>query len=278
MMLLSKQEPVIHDGNWKQFVEPAVNGETAKRGLIPRDYAKHPVGSYRGCPAFDKIDMSLIPRSEWAARIKEKEEQKSRLSDIILRANGGQGYPSLDQNGQGYCWAYSTTGCVMAMRAVMNQPHVRLSAHAVAWKIKGGRDEGGWGALSMEYIQEKGVPSVEFWKEKSMSAANDTPATWANAALHKVTEGWVDLAEAVYDRNLTFEQLATCLLSNIPVVVDFNWWGHSVFAVDLVSETSIRIRNSWSDSWGERGFGVLEGSKAIPVGGVGVRSTIPSVV
>lgn len=207
------------------------------------------------------------------------------------------------------CWAYSTTGCVMALRAIHNEPYVRLSAHAVACKIKGFRDEGGWGALSLDFIQKNGVPSVQYWAEKSMSRSHDNEATWANAKLHRVTEGWVDLAASVYSRNLSWAQVVTCLLCRTPVVTDFNWWGHSVFAAYLASGRSHRrktrgatgkllqlkdfdlawgmnnpetrglglgIRNSWTDSYGDRGFATLTGSRAVPDGAVAPRVTTPS--
>jgi hypothetical protein len=32
----------------------------------------------------------------------------------------------------------------------------------------------------------------------------------------------------------------------------------------------MRLRNSWGSGWGQAGFGVLAGSKAVPDGGVGV--------
>ena len=246
------------------------------RGYVPRDYSVHPA------EMFDPPSgMPLIPRSEWSARIKELEETQSRLSDLRLRGNNGQSIPSLDQNGQGFCWAYSTTSCVLATRLVMNQPYVRLSAHAVACMIKGFRDEGGWCGLSAKWHREKGCPSVEFWPEQSMSRANDRPATWENAALHRVTEEWVDLTRDVYDQGLTFDQVMTCLLCRIPVAVDFNWWSHSVCALDPVEvepgSFGIRIWNSWSDTWSDRGMGVLRGQKAIPDGAVAIRTSRPSV-
>lgn len=233
------------------------------KGAIPRDFSVQP-------KKMMAIQFPLIPRSEWSERIKEMEATKSRLSDIRNTGDNGGPIRSYDQNGQGYCWAYSTTAAVTLLRAKANSPHVRLSAHAVACKIKGFRDEGAWGALSMDFIAKNGVPSEAFWPAKSMSRTYDNAATWADAAKHKVSEGWADLDSQPWDRKMNFDQVATLLLSRVPVVVDFNWWGHSVCAMDLV-ETSpgafgIRIWNSWTDAWGENGTAVLAGSKAIPDG------------
>jgi hypothetical protein len=219
--------------------------------------------------------------------------------------------PCLDQDGKGYCWAHSSAGALMALRALMNEPTVALSAYAVACVIKNYRDEGGWGALSLDFITSRGVPSEKFWPMKSMDRGNDKPETWANAALHKTVEAWVDLQAAQYDRNLTWDQVMTLLLSRVPVVVDYNWWGHSIYAADPVDGAQtwpesraesgkrmsreefdrvwrmnhdepgagygVRIRNSWGASWGSQGFGVLAANKAVPDGSVAPRVTTPSV-
>ncbi len=226
--------------------------------------------------------LKVIPRSEWSARIKEQEETRSSLSHLrqICGPNGGQ-MPTLDQNGQGYCWAYSTTRAVMYLRAMQNQPYVRLSAHAIGCMVKGFRDEGGWCGLSAKFHREKGCPSVEFWKEKSMNRSNDNPATWDNAAGHIVTEEWVDLGQAVYDQNLTEEQIATCLLLNIPVAADFSWWGHSVLLRRLTEpergDFGYDGDNSWTDGWGEQGSFVLRGSKKNTMGAIALRVVTASL-
>lgn len=250
-----------------ELLNPHVEGEAKGRGYDPDQVIPG---------MFDPPkDLPLIPRSEWSDRIKEKEEKKSRISDVRT-------WPSLDQNGQGYCWAYSTTSCVMLLRSLMNQPYVRLSAHAIGCKVKNFRDQGGWCGLSAQFQREHGCPSVEYWVEKSMSRSYDKPETWENAKLHMVTEEWADLTKAVYDQNLTFDQVATCLLCNIPCAVDFDWWGHSVCAMDLVEvepgSFGLLILNSWSDSWGERGAGVLRGDRAIPHGAVALRVSGASIV
>ncbi len=274
-------ELVIDDSNFHLHTEGnvVVDGERKSFGMIPRDYTKYPLGCYASAPAYD-VNMPLIPRSEWSARIREMEAQKSRISDIRATGKFSGLIPSLDQNGKGYCWMHSGVGATIMLRAVNHMPYVSLSAYAGACIIKGYRDEGGWGAQGLDFLTQRGIPSEEFWPQRSMSSSNDKPATWENAALHKVTEGWVDLQAAQYDRNLTWDQVMTLLLSRVPVVGDFNWWGHSVCLIDPVEVSpgsfGVRILNSWGDSWSDRGMGVLEGSKAIPDSSVAPRATIAS--
>lgn len=169
------------------------------------------------------------------------------------------------------CWAHSSTSACLLIRALNNQPYADLSAYAVACIIKGYRDEGGWGAESLEWIAQNGIPTSEFWPQQSMSRSNDNPAMRENAKLHRVTE-WMDMEP----RNV--DQLVTCLLQNIPVVIDLNWWAHSVCAMDLVSISPFRIRiwNSWGDSWSEAGTGILEGNRAIPDGMIAPRVLVAS--
>jgi len=258
------------------FLDPVVDGEKKGKGLVERDLKKFPIKDPVGTPPFE---IKTIPRSQWSDIIKDKKKYKWNLSDIRNRGDRGKQISSLDQNGQGYCWAYSTGAAVTLCRAKSHEPYVRLSPHAVAWVIKNGRDEGGWGALSAEFIAEKGIPSINTWPEKSMNGRQyNVAATWEEAKLYKTTEDFVQRDARVYDRNLTFDQIATCLLTNNPVVCDFRWWGHSVCAMDLVEvepgSFGLLIINSWSDRWGKDGTGVLRDEKAKPMGAVAVCYTV----
>ena len=250
------------------LLSPIVDGLAKGRGAVERDYDAYPTEMFE-----PPSQMLLIPRSEWSARIKEQEERKSRISDVLRMAN----IPSMDQGSNGYCWSHSTVSSVQAVRAINNQPYVPLSAYMVAAIIKRGRNEGGWCGLSAKFLRENGVCSQAIWPQGNRSLSLDTAEARANAALHKVTEEWVDLTRGVADAELTFDQLATCLLSGVPCAVDHNWWSHSIMACDLVEVESgsfgVRIRNSWGDGWGDKGFSVLRGSKAIPDGALAIRVT-----
>ena len=94
--------------------EPVPAGRAT--GLVPRNYATHPVGCYAFAPEFPASE--LVPESEWADRLAENRRTKSGLLD--LREARYDVLRSLDQDGLGLCWAFSTTKAVMYLRAVMN--------------------------------------------------------------------------------------------------------------------------------------------------------------
>lgn len=261
-------EPIIDDSTWLDHMSPNIDGEVVGRGYVPRDYSVYPPEMLS-----PPSEIQIYPRSEWSARIKEAEETKSRISDVLL----SQGIPSMSQGSSNYCWTHSTVGGVQAVRAVNNQPYVPLSAFMVAAVIKRGANEGGWCGLSAKFLREVGVCSQTLWPQGNRSLSHDTPECRADAAKRKVTEDFVDLTRNVYDQNLTVEMVVTCLLNRIPVAGDFSWWGHSVLLCDPVEvepgSFGIRIRNSWGDGWGEKGFGILRGPKAITDGAVAIRVT-----
>lgn len=248
-----------------------VDGEVAGRGAVERDYHITPTGMFS-----PPSDMTVYSESEIKDRAKEAQEQESAISHILLRGNKGQAIPSTNQKSSNYCWAYSTSGCVIALRALNNQPYVVLSPHSVAVPIKGGANQGGWCGLSAQFIEEHGVASEEFWPLNSFSTRNDTPEARANMRLHRVTESWIDLDSSIYGRKLTRDQIATCLVNNIPVAADFSWWSHSVMLTDVVvvdGEIAWRFRNSWGDGYGDQGFSLIRGGKMNPMGAVALRVT-----
>lgn len=245
-------------------------------GMVPRDYSVSPEAMFA-----PPSDMELIPESEDDARYDEQEALQSSLEHIYLSGpNGGPAFVNLDQNGHGYCWAYSTGHSIMMDRLRRNLPQVRLNPHATAAIIKRGRDEGGWCGLSADFGRENGY-AIEGnapgqWPLHSRNLSNDTPQLRAGMAKYKIEEDWTDMTRQVYDRNLTQRQVATCGFNNIPGPRDYNWWGHSVCGLRWVrvekGAWGQLILNSWKN-WGRHGLAVLLGSKAVCNGGLAIRLT-----
>jgi hypothetical protein len=211
------------------------------------------------------------------------------------------------------CWGHSGTSAHMGIRAQMNLPYVKLSAFSVCATIKRGANQGGWGAQGLDFINQRGQMTQAEWPEGNADYRSlGTDTKWAEAKRkYRITEGFADMSLAQYDRNLTYRQVLSCLVNNIWLIMDFNWWGHSVAGADAVNGSEqrpffrdfisgkkpqlvtfdavwgmndatvmgigVRIWNSWADSWGAMGMSVLTGSKAVPNGCTAPRAATMSV-
>ena len=245
-------------------------------GLVPRDYDQFPEPMFA-----PPSEMQLIPESEWDARFDEQEELESSLEHLYLSGpNGTPAFRFLDQNGHGYCWAYSVGNSMMMDRLRRNVPTVRFNPHSIAAIIKRGRDEGGWCGEAAQFSSEIGM-AIEGnaqgqWPLHSRNIRLDSPRLRAEMAKYKIEEDWVDLTRQKFNRNLTVAQVATCGFNNIPGPRDYNWWRHSVCRIRWVrverGSWGQLILNSWQ-GWGRHGLGVLRGNRAIPNGALGVRLT-----
>lgn len=214
------------------------------------------------------LGMVTIPESELDARYDEQEATQSSLEHLYLRAWQG---PCLDQNGQGYCWYYSSTSAVMLKRLAMGLPFARLNPHPGASVEKGGRDEGGWCGLSLARIRKEGlceegtgpgqIPAHSYGRrtnELYMSAA-----VKAVREKYIVTDDWYDLGKPAYSQALKDAQKWTCLENRCPVPTDRNIWGHSTCDLRRVrierGSWGYLTLNSWL-GWGRRGLAVMRGN------------------
>lgn len=253
--------------------QDVLHPKDATFGLVPRDYTQYPQEMF-GSP--NEIDV--IDPTEWDARFDAQEEAESSLEHIFLRG-GKPAFINLDQNGQGYCWAYSNGHAAMIARLRDGLPLVRFNPHATACFIKNYRDEGGWCGLAAKFAglngwAEEGTGPGQ-WPLHSMSSRYDTPALRAAMAKYKTDEEWRDLTKQDWDHSLTSKQLATCGFNNIPAPSDFNWWGHSVCQIRWVrierGSWGPLILNSWK-GWGRHGLAVLRGSQAVANGALAIRT------
>lgn len=271
--------PIIDDSTAPDVVDLA-NPKGVGKGYEERDYKLYPQEMFAS-----PDEMKLYDESEWDAIFDMQEETKSSLEHLYLQGIDKPVFPNLKQGQDGYCWGYSTGHAAMLLRLIMNQPLLLLNPHSVCAIIKGGANQGGWCGLSAKFLREVGIGVAGSgpgqWPLLSRDLRYDTPEFRANAALHKVTEDWVDLTKQVYDQNLTAKQIATCLFNNIPVPQDFNGWGHSVCGIRKVrvepGSWGTLILNSWPESWSKHNLAVLRGSKAMANGAVALRVSTASV-
>lgn len=268
--------PIVRRSLNEAFLRGEPDPATIATGCVPRDYSVDPV-EMRDSPDA----MKLVPEGDWDARWEEDEANESSLEHVFLRG-GSPAFRFLDQNGDGYCWAYSTGHAIMLDRLKQNLPLVRLNPHATAAIIKGGRDEGGWSGLSMKfgrshgYAEEGNGPGQ--WPLHSRSLRNDTPALRGAMALHRAEEDWYDLGRKEWDQSLSRHQIVTCSFNNQPFPADFNRYGHAMCGVRVVryerGAWGILLINSWR-GFGFHGLAVLA-ADIWPDNSCALRSSTPS--
>ena len=259
-------EVVIGDNNFEYHRKLDFHGGERKL----RGYQKAPQAYYssKECLGNSQFPFPIIPRSEWDDRIKEMEQNQTRISDMLLQS----GIPSLDQDSTNYCWCNAVVGCLQVIRAQQNQEYVPLSPASVAGPVTGYRNQGGWGAQALDYIVKNGIAAVSLWPANAISSSYFS-ATRDNASLHKVEEYYI-----IDSGN--FDQVMTNLFHRIPTAIGLSWWSHEVMACDPVSlgngQYGLRFRNSWGDSYGSKGFNTLTESKATPDDACSPGTTIAS--
>jgi hypothetical protein len=250
------RESIISEFNHATIAPAAdvyVDGKLKLRGRVPRDRTHQPHGAMAGA----RIDIPIIPRSQWAQMIQDMESSKTRLSDLESQRQ----FPSLDQNGTNYCWCNAVVTCLEFLQLHSNASIERLSPASVAAQVKGYSNSGGWGGEALEFMVSHGITTVDKWPANAIQRSYLTDAMKADALKRKVTE-WYDLEEN------NFDQVMTLLLNRIPVAAGLDWWSHEVAFIDPVvvspGKYGVRFRNSWSDSYGDRGYNILTESRATP--------------
>lgn len=221
-------------------------------GYIPRDYSKSPHGSLAFAAPFKQ---PLIPRSEWDRRIQQIEAEGASLDLLAQKA----GVETVSQGSTNFCWGFAAIRAIEIQRACQGEPTIALSPASVCAPITRYRNEGGWSTDAIEHIATDGVATAEQWPITAIDRQYDTEEVRTSRQAFKVRQ-WIDI------KRRSFDELMTVLLMGYPVAVGYLWWGHAVCAVRPVKTKygyGTMIWNSWGKEFGDGGFAVLTGDRAV---------------
>jgi hypothetical protein len=219
-------------------------------GYLGRDLSKYPLHSM----STGQYTTTLIDPASYADRINEKKDWLPAIYD-------SQGGVILNQRSSSYCWGHATVGGMQHRYCLQGGLMLPLSAFYGCAIIKGGRNQGGSGIESVQWLSQNGT-CLESMHQSMNFSPNNTPEAKANAALHKITE---------YEEFDSGDHgaIITNVLNNNPVTVGIPAWGHEVIIVALVYDKAqfswnngvgYLFQNSWGVDYGNHGRGVLSRS------------------
>lgn len=205
------------------------------KGFIPRDFQSHPLGQIVGAPRFS---MPLIPRSEWQRIIDLKNADESWIFDVLKR----RGVKRKQQSSFPWCHAAGAVGGAEAVIVMSGQPKVELSIASVAGPTVNWQKRGAWIFDDLAVLESKGAAETSVFPDLTTDSSLYTPAVQANAAKHRCRA--MDLDASIWD------ELMTCVLSNIVTVIGVPDWSHCTMGpVKANSVDEFLCANNWGDDW-----------------------------
>jgi C1A family cysteine protease len=263
---------IIDDSNASKLVDQW-RQEGLTFGGMQRDYNSAPFGSAsRPSKQFQYTFES--DRGKLRDRIQRADENKTTPDDWRIAAR----VPIMNQGSWGYCWIFGVVGAMMNAYAMTGSTVPSLNAFPTGYRIKNGRNEGGWGEEALRGIEQYGVVEESLWPGLEAKMSNwDRQEVKANAILHKVTES----LELPRRDILALVSVLTDPTNPRPVSVGYDWWGHLIYAVRAGWKDGkfvIKIVNSWDETWGEKGTAWLTESKAIASEQIAIQRVSPLVL
>ena len=147
-----------------------------------------------------------------------------------------------DQDGLGFCWAWSLTGNLMDLRAREGKPTVLLSPVSLGWLVNW-RNQGNYLESAIRGIKERGVCSMEYTPDPHSLNYRQYKEGWEEDALdHRLAEVW-DLDNGSDARMI--QHAISVLATGSSLHICYLWWGHALNCCGLRWDETKRNNLVW---------------------------------
>ena len=217
------------------------NGEVMGTGLLPEgedETVADPFDPF----GLDAAGIQVIPESQWPAYIAgQNGEQQLHVEPYVKGI--------LNQGSVGSCASDALAGATMTSQVASGLPYVELNGYFAYNTVSGGSDQGSSLSANINFFSQYGCASAAVWPRSQGWRTTPSQAAREDALQYSILK-------PMRVRNWT--EFGTMLLH--PYAVYFGYSGHAIYGSRLIAPNRCRYANSWSPSWGDRGFGTIASS------------------
>jgi hypothetical protein len=220
---------------------PRTPPEGRVEGALKRDDCPGDLG-----PLYkDAFPKEIVNVEDWPGLIQEGAGDHRKYVKWIL-----------DQDGRGSCASEGLANCITQQRHRRGLPEVKLNPWPNYYRISNGRDNGSTLSGNIRFAKEHGFLPMDLWPRYGPNghAWSDIPRSsdplWQEAKKYKPGE--------VYDIGNTVEA-ASALFAGHSVYAAYP--GHAWQLIAVINTQQGIWLNSWSEQWGDGGFGVINFSR-----------------
>lgn len=229
-----------------------------------------------GIVPVEAVPNKVIPRDQYKERLAEAHDLKTLPIYHQYATWAPKGTFRYNQNGLGYCWTWSGTGCLMTTRAMESKETVLLAPVSMGWLVNWA-NRGNYLESYIRGAREKGVAPANYCG--GINSTNRRPNTyedgWEEArASYRLDQVW-DTNPRAGDQTM-IQHCLSILCYGRSLFIAYNWWGHALECVGIRWDESEQNNIVWQirNSHNENDVIELTGSRGVPDEAYGFIDTV----